>query len=52
MQAAFSSCCRGPIECLRLHDAETPDRFAAAIAPGGAIEAMIALKAEGKVKTN
>lgn len=38
------------IECLRLHDAETPDRFAAATAPGGAVEAMIALKAEGKVK--
>lgn len=38
------------IDCLRLHDAETPDRFEAAIAPGGAVEAMIALKAEGKVK--
>jgi len=38
------------IDCLRLHDAETPDRFEASIAPGGAIEAMIALKAEGKVK--
>jgi len=38
------------IFCLRLHDAETPERFAAATAPGGAVEAMIALKAEGKVK--
>jgi len=38
------------IDCLRLHDAETSERFEAATASGGAVEAMISLKAEGKVK--
>ena len=41
---------RDTIHCLRLHDAENTERFAAATAPGGAVDAMIKLKAEGTVK--
>lgn len=33
---------------LRLHDAETEERFAEAVAPGGGVEAMIALKKRRK----
>lgn len=38
------------IHCLRLHDAENEERYKEATAPGGAVDTMIALKAEGKVK--
>jgi D-threo-aldose 1-dehydrogenase len=41
---------RPAIDCMRLHDAENKERFAAATAPGGAVDAMIALKAAGTVR--
>lgn len=38
-----------PVRELRLHDADTEPRFAAATAPGGALEALLALREEGAI---
>jgi D-threo-aldose 1-dehydrogenase len=38
------------IHCIRLHDAEDEERWAEATAVGGAVDTMIALRKEGKVK--
>ena len=38
------------VDCLRLHDAETPESFAQATAPGGAVDALLAMREEGTIK--
>lgn len=41
---------RTTLDALYIHDAGDEERFAAATAPGGAVDAMIQLRSEGKVK--
>lgn len=38
------------IEGLRVHDCDSPERYAEAMARGGAVDGLVALRSEGKIK--